>query len=162
MGRRPNRVVDNYRGDIMLKMLRALFARREPVETGSTFVGFTADVDNGQSVRFHDGDIWWALQRLASWPAPIFVNVYELDRTCAGSEEGGWWVTTRTPVASESVIGTADILPTLRRLSDRFSRNVANDQGISSVVYGGGEYCFAVENEPGEFYPSDREAWQYA
>jgi hypothetical protein len=144
----------------MLKMLRAL-RRMEPIEKGPAYIAFTSDVENGEPVEIDPLMVRWGLSRMVPWPAPIFVNVYELDRSYGGAEEGGWWVDTRTPVASEQMVGTADVWATLVRLSERFSRNVANWQGVGSVVYNGGEYSFALENHEGEFYPSDPEAWQY-
>ena len=153
--------VPNGIGDIMLKMLRAL-RRMEPVEKGTSFVAHTRDGENGEPIEIDRDTVLWGLSRLEPWPAPIFVNVYELDQSYGGPEEGGWWVSTQTPVASEQMVGTADVWEALVRLSERFSRNVANHQGVSSVLYNGGEYSFALENHEGEFYPSDPEAWHYA
>jgi len=123
-GNVPNRI-----GDIMLKMLRAL-RRMEPIEKGPAYIAHTSDGENGEPVEIDPVMVRWGLSRMEPWPAPIFVNVYELDRRYGGDEEGGWWVDTRTPVASEQMVGTADVWATLVRLSERFSRNVANWQGV--------------------------------
>lgn len=145
----------------MLKMFRAL-RRREPIERGSTVVAYTAEyTDIRATAVIQPERVRRGLSRLAPWPAPIFVNVYELDRSYGGSEEGGWWVDTRDPVHSEQLVGTGDVWEALVRLTERFSRNVANWQGTGSVVYDGGEYMIMLENQEGEFYPSDPEAWRY-
>ena len=151
----------------MLKMFSALW-RTEPIARcdchhgGSTVVAYTADGENHQPVAIDRYRVRDGLLRLAPWPAPIFVNVYEEDRQYGGPEEGGWWVNTRTPMHSEQVVSTGDVWQALWGLSKRFTRNVANSQGTSSVVYDGGEYSFWLENQPAEFYPNDPEAWRYS
>ena len=100
----------------MLKMLRAL-RRMEPVEKGTSFVAHTRDGENGEPIEIDRDTVLWGLSRLEPWPAPIFVNVYELDQSYGGPEEGGWWVSTQTPVASEQMVGTADVWEALVRLS---------------------------------------------
>lgn len=89
------------------------------------------------------------------------VGVYELDRRCGGSEEGGWWYNTGTRRAlSRRVFNSLDAAGAYaRRLNQRFNtREKRLRINLYSMGYRGGAYQAEVypRGEAPSHYPEQR------
>jgi hypothetical protein len=87
-----------------------------------------------------------------------FVNVYELDRVYGGPEEGGWWVTTETVVASrqvhtESAPGMKISLEIKYPTADQAKERGERQYRYTDVNYYGGDYRVYIEDKPGVDLP---------
>lgn len=80
-----------------------------------------------------------------------YANVYELDRSYGGPEEGGWWVTTKTPMASYKFLFKVRARNKLANLKIEFES--CPRFPLHSVNYEGGHYSFAIEDSEAEFSP---------
>lgn len=81
-----------------------------------------------------------------------YVNVYEVDRSYGGPEEGGWWYNTGTVVLTKQF----DDEQQARAYADSLSEEYPNTGRSSSVIYSGGDYRIYVEDEVGQDYPDHR------
>ena len=86
---------------------------------------------------------------------PHYANVYEVDRVYGGPEEGGWWVTTYTPMASHKCRTKAGARFKLDRLTQKYNK-IEPEWGLHSVNYNGGIFSFGVEDKEADFYPQGR------
>lgn len=79
------------------------------------------------------------------------VNVYEVDRACGGSEEGGWWYDTGEPTGQSEVYFTREFAYyRARTLNEEFREG---HRKVYSVNYRGGAYEAAVEDHEPKAYP---------
>ena len=89
---------------------------------------------------------------------PLYVNTYEVDREYGGPEEGGWWFTTYTPVASRRLPERATLSMACKRadmMNDALPRPRFR---AGSVLYRGGECTVRVEDHPAKAQP---EQWPH-
>ena len=78
-----------------------------------------------------------------------FVNVYEIDRICGGSEEGGWWYDSGECVHTVTC-SSEDLDRVLDALREKFPRTRKRYS-----VLGGEDYDVIVEKEVGTFFPKE-------
>lgn len=82
--------------------------------------------------------------------AGYWVNVYEVDRCYGGSEEGGWWFDTGTPVASVQFNNREDAEAAAEAYREEFPRT---DRRFS--VLGGEDYNVVIEPHGAKAYPEE-------
>ena len=80
-----------------------------------------------------------------------YANVYEKDRAYGGSQEGGWWVDTYSPIASHKCRTKAGAMFKLGWLQKKFPCD--NEYPIHSVIYDGGVYVYYIEDHEARFEP---------
>lgn len=78
-------------------------------------------------------------------PAPIYVNVYSVDRGYGGPEEGGWWYETREPVHFERVSSREEAEERREELREQYPNT-----GKRFSVLGGEDYDIFIQYQEPE------------
>lgn len=78
-----------------------------------------------------------------------YVNVYEIDRSWGGPEDGGWWYDSGEPVASIPF----DTLREAEAFRDAMNKKFPHSGSSSSVAYSGGDYAVFIEHKFARPYP---------
>jgi len=147
---------DTYEQDQFLDMVEIHLA--EPAEThwqarqrGATEdelreVDILWDDHNRQIQRLYDLEYW------AKFTDGYYVNVYELDQSYGGPEEGGWWFQTGTVHHGFHLTNRIEAEVLVELLREKFT-----DEGYrSSVMPRGTDYSVRLEPTPAVNYPSER------
>ena len=80
-----------------------------------------------------------------------YVNVYEMDRSYGGPEEGGWWYTTLEPIQSVLFENLKEAETYWAYMEKKYPRNFKS----GNVNYGGGDYLVCIEQRFAQYSPEE-------
>lgn len=91
----------------------------------------------------------------------LFINAYEVGQAYGGPEEGGWWVTTYSPVASIPVYSLEEANAAIDQLDSMLEKDYADEREYYSAA-GGADGTIMAEDRFAHFQPDDPEAYHYS
>ena len=91
--------------------------------------------------------------------APIYVNVYRVERCYGGPEEGGWWYTSGEPEVCIRVPNMASAIKVEKHLVEKYPEGTGRDS-MYSAAYRGGDCRVYIEDCPAIYFPAVRPRYE--
>jgi hypothetical protein len=84
-----------------------------------------------------------------------YVNAYEITQGYGGPEEGGWWYTIQTPIASLQVTTKKEANKAYHYLVENYADEYRDTHDYYSAAGDGCDFVIYLEDEYGHFEPSE-------